>query len=142
MEEPDVEDDDDEAVGGDEDREVELEHVDATSEEPFDELPLELAAQLTRFATATAALLLVVLLLLLSTTSVSFSIRCRLMTGCPLLLFRFEDVGDGVDIMATSVAVAMVDDVAVDPLSVTIATAEDDPVGSKGPRPCFGSFSF
>lgn len=71
---PDVDDaaEDDDVVGGDDERDVELEQAEATKDDPFDELPLELAAQLT-------------LVLLLSTTSDSFSIRCRLMTGCSLL---------------------------------------------------------
>lgn len=139
-------DEDDDAVGGEDDRDVELELAEATSDDPFDEFPLELAAQLTRLETANAVVALLLMLLLLSTTSVSFSIRWRLMTGCPLLV-RFDDedgdVVDGVDIMATSVA--LVEDEVGPLLSVTIATVVGGgPVGggSKGPRPFFGSFSF
>lgn len=65
--------------GGDDDKLVELEHADATSEDPFEEFPLELAV------------LLFALVFTASTTSVSASIRCRLMTGCSLADDEDED---------------------------------------------------
>lgn len=148
--EPDKAEDEDDAVGGEDDRDVELEHADAPSDDPLDEFPLELAEQLTK---ATTAATVEEALLPLSTTSDAFSIRCRLMTGCPLL-FRMDDDEDvdeaedddggveGEDIMVTSV-MALVGDVVV-PLSVTSATAVGGagPGGSEGPRPFFDSFSF
>lgn len=65
--------------GGDEDKLVELEQADATRDDPFEEFPLELAV------------LLFALVFTASTTSVSASIRCRLMTGCSLADDEDED---------------------------------------------------
>lgn len=148
-------DDDEDAVGGDDDSDVELEQAEATSDEPFDEFPLELAAQLTKLATVSAEA--IQLLLQLSTTSVSCSIRWRLITGWPLLI-RLDDEADdeddddddvveGVDIMATSVTTTFED--VLDPLPLSVTSGTDDGGGgpgggggSKGPRPFFGSFSF
>lgn len=129
--EPDVDDaaEADDGVGGDDDRDVELEQADATSDDPFDEFPLELAAQL-----------------LLSTTSDAFSIRCRLMTGCSFMWCTDDEAEAGAageDIMATASE-------ELDPLPVTTATTDDGaaavadtgPVGNEGPRLFRGSFSF
>lgn len=127
---PDVDDvaDADDVVGGEDDRDVELEQADATSDDPFDEFPLELAAQL-------------MLVLLLSTTSDSFSIRCRLMTGCSLLWCTEGDGDDeaGADIMTMASE-------ELDPLPVVTATTDDGagggPVGRAGPKLFRVSFSF
>lgn len=113
------EDPDDEEVGGDDDSEVELEHADATREDPFDEFPLELAT------------LLLALVLLLSTTSVSAaSIRCRLMTGCSLA--DDDDDDDEED-----------DAVGIPPMGMLSLDRSEPSLGPRPPLlPFLGSFPF